>query len=133
MRSKQSKAINVQRLSKRELAIGALLWPERVRQPATRGECRSVARPCPYVGCKYHLFLDELPSRSLLFNHPAREPSELSHSCSLDVADLGGATLEEVGAVLGITRERVRQIQERALVKLRTRGVLLERLKDADA
>ena len=31
----------------------------------------------------------------------------------------GPFTLEETGRILGITRERVRQIQERALVKLR--------------
>ena len=31
----------------------------------------------------------------------------------------GPFTLEETGKILGITRERVRQIQERALVKLK--------------
>jgi RNA polymerase primary sigma factor len=31
----------------------------------------------------------------------------------------GPFTLEETGRILGITRERVRQIQERALAKLR--------------
>ena len=35
-------------------------------------------------------------------------------------------TLEETGKVLGITRERVRQIQERALEKLRQRKELSE-------
>lgn len=35
---------------------------------------------------------------------------------------LGGATLEEVGDVIGVTRERVRQIEVKALRKLRRIG-----------
>lgn len=43
----------------------------------------------------------------------------------------GPLTLEETGRLLGITRERVRQIQERALSKLRQESKLLE-YKDYD-
>ena len=35
-------------------------------------------------------------------------------------------TLEETGKALGLTRERVRQIQEAALKKLRTKEELIE-------
>lgn len=36
--------------------------------------------------------------------------------CALDLANrLGGMTLDDVGAVLGFTRERARQIQDQAL------------------
>jgi RNA polymerase primary sigma factor len=41
----------------------------------------------------------------------------------------GPYTLEETGRFLGITRERVRQIQERALVKLRE-SVVIQDLKN---
>ena len=36
-------------------------------------------------------------------------------SCVLDVAEQGGLTLDEVGQILGVSRERVRQIETAAL------------------
>jgi len=44
---------------------------------------------------------------------------EQQASCSLDLAERGGMTLTEVGDVLGITRERTRQIEALAMHKLR--------------
>lgn len=69
-------------------------------------------RPCPFVSCKYHLYLDVNPETgSLKINFPEREPWELSETCALDVADRAGMTLEEVGQILNLTRERIRQIE----------------------
>lgn len=39
-------------------------------------------------------------------------------SCALDIADSGGVRLEDVGALMNITRERARQIEVKALGKL---------------
>ncbi len=51
---------------------------------------------------------------------------ELSETCVLDVADWDGATLEEVGALFNVTRERVRQLEDRARTKLKKRhGIVL--------
>jgi len=44
---------------------------------------------------------------------------ELSETCALDVADRAGITLEEVGVIMNLTRERVRQLEMRGLAKLR--------------
>jgi hypothetical protein len=52
-------------------------------------------------------------------NFPDKELWEIADTCALDVADRGGITLEEVGAIMNLTRERVRQLETRGLEKLR--------------
>lgn len=83
-------------------------------RPRTRGDCASVPRPCPYVSCRHHLYLDINPETgSIKFVFPTREPWEMpaEASCALDVADAGGHTLEAVGEIVNVTRERARQIE----------------------
>ena len=120
----RAKTIAMKRLTKEELRIGALLYPERTYwRPQTRGECANVARPCPYVSCKHHLYIDVNPNTgSIKVNFPDKEVWELEQSCSLDVAQQGGITLEEVGEILNLTRERIRQVEVRGLLKLREAG-----------
>ncbi|HEX8907607.1 MAG TPA: sigma factor-like helix-turn-helix DNA-binding protein, partial [Anaeromyxobacteraceae bacterium] len=48
-----------------------------------------------------------------------KEIWELDETCALDVADRGGITLEEVGTIMNLTRERIRQVETRGLLKLR--------------
>ena len=43
---------------------------------------------------------------------------ELRETCALDVAERGGLTLEEVGEILNLTRERIRQVEAAGLKKL---------------
>ena len=94
-----------------------------LEMPLTRSGCSRVPRPCPHTRCKWHLYLDALPSGSVKINFPNIEPWEMpaDRSCALDVADRGGETLDEVAATLNMTRERVRQIEEQALHKLSKR------------
>ncbi len=124
VRRTRAKTIAMKRLTKEELRIGALLYPERSYwRPSSRGECANVARPCPYVSCKYHLYIDVNPNTgSIKVNFPEREVWELKHSCALDVAEQGGITLEEVGEILNLTRERIRQVEVRGLMKLKEAG-----------
>lgn len=58
-------------------------------------------------------------SGAIKINHPHLEPWELRETCSLDVAERGGVTLEAVAEVMNLTRERARQIEVRGLLKLK--------------
>jgi len=101
-------------------ANGLLYPPVDIPRPTTRDECRGEARPCPWVACKHHLYLDINPETgSIKINFPDLEPWELSHTCALDVAERGGITLEEVGEIMNLTRERIRQVEVRGLLKLK--------------
>jgi hypothetical protein len=92
---------------------------ERLR-PKSRADCVNGPRPCVFISCKYNLFVDVNPrTGSVKLNFPDKEIWELKDSCALDVADRGGVTLEEVGDIMNLTRERVRQIETRGLYKLR--------------
>jgi hypothetical protein len=89
-------------------------------RPKVRGDCAAGPRPCPYVSCKYNLYVDVNPrTGSVKMNFPDKELWELNDTCALDVADRAGITLEEVGVIMNLTRERVRQLEMRGLVKLR--------------
>jgi len=89
-------------------------------RPRLRADCAEGARPCPYVSCKFNLYVDVNPrTGSVKMNFPDKELWEIGDTCALDVADRGGITLEEVGAIMNLTRERVRQLETRGLTKLR--------------
>jgi len=90
-------------------------------RPHTRAECVSSPRPCVFVSCKYNLYLDVNPETgSIKLNFPDKELWELEYTCALDVAEKGGITLEEVGEIMNLTRERIRQVETRGLEKVRT-------------
>jgi hypothetical protein len=117
----RSKTIAMKRLTREELRQGALMYPPvDIPRPTSRAECREEARPCPWVACKHHLYLDINPETgSIKINFPDLEPWELKHTCALDVAERGGITLEEVGEIMNLTRERIRQVEVRGLLKLK--------------
>lgn len=97
-----------------------------VQRPRTRGECDSIPRPCPYVACRQHLYLDVTKQGGITLNFPDLEPDELAESCALDVADVGEHRLEDVGVYMNVTRERIRQLQVRAQERLETGRKLAE-------
>lgn len=98
-------------------------------RPRKRADCLSgginAQRPCPWYGCKYHLGLDindETGSMSV------RPLDAMVHTCDLDVAEIGGVpgsgqgagiSLEEAGEIMDLTRERMRQIEVRGLIKVK--------------
>jgi len=117
----RSKTIAMKRLTREELRVGALMYPPvDIPRPTEREQCRGEMRPCPWVACKHHLYLDINPETgSIKINFPDLEPWELKHTCALDVAERGGITLEEVGEIMNLTRERIRQVEVRGLLKLK--------------
>ncbi len=119
----RARTIAARRLTNVELREVADARVERADRPQTRAECAGEQRPCPWVSCKHHLYLDVNPrTGSIKLNFPDLEPWELKQTCALDVADDGGHTLEEVGDITNLTRERIRQLELRGLVELRGRS-----------
>jgi hypothetical protein len=120
----RSKTIAPKRLTRDEKRLAQeLVYPEDVERPRTRADCQNMPRPCPFVSCEHHLYLDVNPdSGAIKLNFHQLEVWEMAETCSLDVADRGGITLEDVGAILNLTRERIRQVEVRGLVKIRTKN-----------
>ena len=122
-----------QMMRERRRMIAQGLTPEVVEydRPNTREQCRNGDRPCLYVACRYHLYLDVNPTTgSIKINFPDKEVWELEETCALDVAERGGITLEEVGDIMNLTRERIRQVEVSGLQKLRDGEVSLETFMD---
>lgn len=71
------------------------------------------------MSCRHNLALDVKEKGSLTINFPDQDEFiPPKHSCALDVADVGGASLDDVAIALNVTRERIRQIQNAALIKI---------------
>lgn len=86
------------------MSANDLVPPDPSTKPSLRGDCLeggvNEARPCQWVTCRYHLY-------------------NKTHSCALDVADEGPNDLEVIGDIMGLTRERIRQIEATALWRLK--------------
>lgn len=111
----------------RYLEGGSLLPPEaqhRLGCGHTFHEALRHSRPCVFVGCSSSLFLDVEADGSIRHNFPDLEPDAIDprRSCALDIADEGGGTLEDIGQLANVTRERIQQIETAALKTLRRRG-----------
>lgn len=127
--------------SPRELQRAYIKSPELFLQqhndsrPKTRADCATVPRPCPYVTCRYNMFLDiKNDSGGGLTYNISRdaEPSDMRYdqSCALDIADEHagvGMTLDDIGVYFGIDRERVRQIESVAIEKIKRKLTRLPR------
>lgn len=72
--------------------------------PLTFGECATWEGPCRLTACRWN-------SASFRSGHLDATPG----NCLLRLASEGSQTLEEIADAVGCTRERIRQIEERAL------------------
>ncbi len=116
----RAQTIPIKKMTKEQLRIGRMLYPVvDHNRPTSRAECRNTERPCPFVSCKHHLYLDVNPETgSIKLNFPDVEVWEMGETCALDIAERGGITLEEVGEIMNLTRERIRQLEMSGLTKL---------------
>lgn len=89
------------------------------QKPKRRSECVDGPRPCPWVSCRYNLYLDIRADGVLRINFPDRDPEEMAFSCALDLAADGPRTLDQVAGLMGMSRERARQIEEKVLGHVR--------------
>ena len=85
------------------------------------------SRPCVFVACSKTLYLDVSDTGSIILNFPHLEPGQMppDRSCALDLAERGAMTLEDIAVVTNLTRERIRQVELKALT-LRARPAAIE-------
>jgi hypothetical protein len=121
MERSKPRTLGVRLATKTEQRIRDLLYPERSYwRPRSRRDCAKIARPCPYVACRHHLYLDVDPKTGgLKLNHPDLEPWELEPSCSLDIAEDHRRDQDSIGHILNITGSAIAIIEEKVLAKLR--------------
>lgn len=86
-------------------------------RPKTWGECRDNTGPCVWVGCRYHLGIEVTEHGRLVLCVP--EPTEMAEPCALRVAERGDHDGPALARLLGVTRQRVQQLEIRAVRKLR--------------
>lgn len=108
--------------------------------PASRSECRNGERPCPYVRCKWHLWLvlgSDRPGRRYEGRTPptALRPAWLEDPmppcCTLDIAERAESlddpgSIRELAAAIGLKPSRIHDIIATALEKLRAQGLTLQ-------
>jgi len=124
-------SLGVKRAGVRRLQLLKLEPREEYWRPKTRGDCEQVVRPCPFVSCRWNLYLDVSPSGTLKINFPDRNVDQLRETCALGVARREGVTYQEVGSLMNLTRERARQIGEAAMSKVERKRDALEPWDDA--
>jgi hypothetical protein len=98
-------------------------------RPKTREDCKNDVRPCPWVGCQFHLYLDVDDRNEIIFNHEntvfndddLENPDlrKMVHTCVLDIVDKidDGLTFCEIAEYLGCTVKKVKEILESCRVK----------------
>jgi hypothetical protein len=82
----------------------------------TGGACRRIPGRCPHSVCRFNLTAERRDNRGA--KSAETHLPVVREACTLEAAEHGGMTLEEIAARLALSRERVRQIESGALAKL---------------
>lgn len=87
--------------------------------PQTRAECADIARPCTRYACIHNLTPEtERAGKPHHGVHALPVLVEKCESCELDVSERGQHTPKQVAEMLGLTPERIRQLEDRGMRKM---------------
>ena len=94
-------------------------------KPRRRGDCENGARPCPWVSCRHHLFLDVTRDGEVVENFPGKDVDEIDFTCSLDIADTveghrAPLPLSVLASIMGTSRSSVTAVEVNAMKKFRS-------------
>jgi len=110
------------------VTAAARSWPappvDQPRRFPVLSECTAPPgdEPCTRTECRYHLAHRGHWDHRL---QPTRD-------CAITVANEGPRTIDEVAAILGLSRERVRQIEVAALAKLEASAELRRQYDESE-
>ncbi len=89
-----------------------------VARPKRRADCIgngfNSVRPCHFVACSMHLRFDLTSDGKIIDQFPERPIEDMPATCVLDAAE-SERTFAEVGVMLNVTEERVRQVYHQAI------------------
>lgn len=104
---------------KREQVDRVTLQVLQDERPRSRADCIRGPRPCPWVGCRHHLYLDVKEGGYLRYNFPDRALEDLDETCALDVAEEGRHTAEQVGDLVNMGRDHLLRVEHAARDRIR--------------
>lgn len=110
----------LERLAAKERREGVKPLDAAHGRPKTRGECVSMPRPCPYVGCRYHLFLHVTQRGGLQFpfGDDVSELERMPATCTLDVADQGYISREALAKIFNVSQQALVPLGHSALARI---------------
>ena len=93
-------------------------------RPKTYEDCLEVGwgtkeNPCPFVGCKNHLFLEINELGELKFPHKKKDFDEIDETCLNRAIENGPLDFQQITNLIGVVRERARQIKNEAKEKIK--------------
>lgn len=90
-------------------------------RPTTRGDCVDGPRPCPFVGCRYHIWLEATQFGAIVTQQDGKLQGmhNMRFTCVLDAAEQGPLPVKQIGRLLGVKKERLRQMERVATARLK--------------
>jgi hypothetical protein len=116
----KSPSVSVKDMLKQRQARGRRLALADHRRPQTRAECEQFERPCPFVGCRHHLFLDVTAKGSIRFpfGDDVSVIETMAQTCSLDGAEQGETPVDELAKVFELSAQGMRLLYWQAMTHI---------------